>query len=71
MARKQWFAVLRKSVRCDVVIAGAGITGALMADTLSAADLKVVVTDRRDAGQGSTSASTALHQDEIDTPSHH
>ncbi len=54
--------------RCDVVIVGAGITGALMADTLSASGMRVIVLDSRDAGHGSTSASTALLQYEIDTP---
>lgn len=59
---------LRGDARGDVVIVGAGITGALMADKLSAAGMKVIVLDSRDAGHGSTSASTALLQYEIDTP---
>lgn len=53
--------------QADVLVIGAGITGALLADALSAAGLDVVVTDRRDVASGSTSASTALLQYEIDT----
>ena len=51
---------LRRNARCDVAIVGAGITGALLAHQLVQAGLKVVVTDKRAAGTGSTSASTAL-----------
>lgn len=58
---------LREDVTCDVLILGAGITGAILADRLSREGLNVVVLDRRDAGQGSTSASTAMLQYEIDT----
>ncbi|GMA14726.1 FAD-binding oxidoreductase [Deinococcus metallilatus] len=53
--------------RADVLVIGAGITGALLADALTGAGLDVVVLDRRDAAFGSTSASTALLQYEIDT----
>ncbi|WP_328774659.1 NAD(P)/FAD-dependent oxidoreductase [Deinococcus aquaedulcis] len=53
--------------QADVLVIGAGITGALLADALSEAGLDTVVLDRRDAGFGSTSASTALLQYEIDT----
>jgi len=52
--------------RCDVVVIGAGITGALVADALTAAGLDVVIVERRESGSGSTSASTALIQYEID-----
>ncbi len=53
--------------RCDVAIVGAGITGALLSQSLSQAGMDCVVLDRRDAGSGSTAASTALLQYEIDT----
>lgn len=53
---------------CDVAVVGAGITGALVAWQLTRAGLDVVVLDRREAGLGSTAASTALIQYEIDTP---
>jgi glycine/D-amino acid oxidase-like deaminating enzyme len=51
---------------CDAVIIGAGITGALVADALSAEGLAVVVLDRRAPACGSTAASTALITYEID-----
>jgi glycine/D-amino acid oxidase-like deaminating enzyme len=57
---------LRTSERCDVVVMGAGVTGALVADSLTSAGLDVVVLDRRESGIGSTAASTALIQFEID-----
>jgi len=56
--------------RCDVAIVGAGISGALVADAVSAAGASVVVLDQRDAGLGSTSASTALIQYELDEQLH-
>ena len=59
---------LKQDVECDVVVLGAGITGALVADKLVAEGLDVVVVDKREAASGSTSASTALLQYEIDTP---
>ncbi|MCF3650560.1 NAD(P)/FAD-dependent oxidoreductase [Synoicihabitans lomoniglobus] len=52
----------------DVAVIGAGITGALAADRLARAGHDVVVLDRREAARGSTAASTALLQYEIDTP---
>lgn len=52
----------------DVLIIGAGISGALVADSLSAAGLRVIIVDRRSPMAGSTSASTALLQYELDTP---
>ena len=58
---------LSAAEQADVLVIGAGITGALLADALTRAGLDVVVTDRRDAAFGSTSASTALLQYEIDT----
>ncbi len=47
---------------------GAGITGAVIADALASAGKKVAVVDRRGLARGSTLASTALVQYEIDTP---
>lgn len=61
------YPALHERIDCDVLIVGAGITGALIADTLSAAGMRVCVIDRREAGWGSTAASTALLQYEIDT----
>ncbi|QOW22257.1 NAD(P)/FAD-dependent oxidoreductase [Novilysobacter avium] len=61
------FPPLQNDTRCDVAIIGGGISGALIADTLSAAGHEVVVVEQRDIGWGSTAASTALLQYEIDT----
>ncbi|MGD9919980.1 MAG: NAD(P)/FAD-dependent oxidoreductase [Pseudorhodoplanes sp.] len=62
-------APLRKDMTTDVLIAGAGITGAMIADALAEAGLAVTIVDRRDDPvKGSTVASTALVQYEIDTP---
>jgi len=52
--------------RCDVLVIGAGLTGALLADALTARGQSVIVIDRRHPGHGSTSASTALLQYELD-----
>ncbi|CAN5790430.1 FAD-dependent oxidoreductase [soil metagenome] len=61
------FPRLAASARCDVAIIGAGITGALTANELSRHGHHVSVLDQRDAAWGSTAASTALIQYEIDT----
>lgn len=61
------FPPLAQDIRCDVLIVGAGITGALIADKFSRAGLSVCVVDQREVAYGSTSASTALLQYEIDT----
>src|SRR5688572_29024784 len=54
------------NARCEVVVIGAGITGALVADALCAEGRDVIALDRRQPGLGSTAASTALLQYEID-----
>jgi glycine/D-amino acid oxidase-like deaminating enzyme len=64
------YPALREDVACDVLVMGAGITGALIADELVRAGLDVRVVDRREAGWGSTAASTALLQYEIDVELH-
>jgi len=56
------------SIEPDVIVVGAGISGALITDALVTAGKSVAVFDRRGPLQGSTSASTALLQFEIDTP---
>ncbi|BDU15167.1 NAD(P)/FAD-dependent oxidoreductase [Lysobacter auxotrophicus] len=53
--------------RGDVAVIGGGITGALVANELATAGHGVVVLEQRDIGWGSTAASTALLQYEIDT----
>lgn len=57
-----------RKLQVDVLIVGAGITGALVAYELVKAGAIVAVVDRRPVGSGSTPASTALLQYEIDTP---
>lgn len=51
----------------DVIIVGAGISGALMAHALSGS---VLIVDRRKPVRGSSAASTAMIQHEIDIPLH-
>jgi glycine/D-amino acid oxidase-like deaminating enzyme len=59
---------LRGDIETDVLIVGAGITGAIAADVLTQAGLTVAIADRRSPVRGSTAASTALLLAEIDTP---
>lgn len=61
-------ATFSRDIKADVVVVGAGITGASIADALEAAGAKVAVVDKRGLAQGSTVASTALVLYEIDTP---
>ncbi len=61
------FPRLERDLRCDVAIVGGGITGALIADEFAGHGHEVVVVEERDVGWGSTAASTALLQYEIDT----
>jgi len=61
------FPRLEQDHACDVAIIGGGITAALIADELSRHGHDVAVLEQRDVGWGSSSASTALLQYEIDT----
>jgi glycine/D-amino acid oxidase-like deaminating enzyme len=61
------FPPLLDDLRCDVAILGAGITGALIADEFAAHGHSVALLDQRDVAWGSTAASTAMLQYEIDT----
>lgn len=63
----QAFPPLEADLHCDVLVVGGGITGALIADELSANGHEVALIEQRDIGWGSTAASTALLQYEIDT----
>ncbi|MFD1796422.1 FAD-binding oxidoreductase [Paracoccus aurantiacus] len=54
--------------RFDTIVVGAGISGALTAEALSRAGQSVLILDRRPPVRGSTPASTAMIQHEIDTP---
>lgn len=59
---------LTRDVQCDVLVVGMGISGAVIAEALAAAGHSVVAIDRRRPMAGSTSATTALVQYEIDQP---
>ena len=63
----QAFPRLASDHRCDVAVLGGGITGALIADELASHGFDVAILEQRDIGWGSTAASTALLQYEIDT----
>ena len=59
---------LRHDHACDVLIVGGGITGSLMAYQFAQEGYKTILIDKRDISMGSTSATTALLQYEIDEP---
>ena len=60
---------LRRSVNTEVVVVGAGISGSMIAQALTEAGKRPLILDRRRAALlGSTAASTALLQFELDTP---
>ena len=75
--RPVWFAYraptiptqkLTRDVKADVAIIGMGISGAMMAEALTARGNSVIAIDRRGPMKGSTAATTALVQFEIDQP---
>ncbi|KRB19491.1 MULTISPECIES: NAD(P)/FAD-dependent oxidoreductase [Mesorhizobium] len=59
---------LTRDVKTDVLIIGMGISGAMMAEALTADGHSVICIDRRGPLKGSTAATTALVQFEIDQP---
>ncbi len=59
---------LTRDIRCDVLVVGMGISGAMVAETLTGEGHNVAMIDRRGPLKGSTAATTALVQYEIDTP---
>src|ERR1700678_4368345 len=62
-------APLHRSLRVEVVVVGAGISGAMIAQALTQAGKRPLIVDRRHAALlGSTAASTSLSQFELDTP---
>lgn len=54
----------------DIVIVGAGLTGALLAEALSARGRSLLVIDRRMPFTGATAASSAIMHAEFDVPLH-
>ena len=63
-----YFHPLEDDLSTDIVIVGSGITGALMAHELCRAGIECCVIDKRSIATGSSAASTALLQYEIDVP---
>ena len=59
---------LARDINTEVLIVGMGISGAMIAEALTGVGLSVVAIDRRGVIKGSTAATTALIQYEIDTP---
>jgi len=59
---------LRRDCATDVLVVGAGISGAMVAESLADAGLRVMIVDKGKPLAGSTSASTALLQYELDVP---
>jgi glycine/D-amino acid oxidase-like deaminating enzyme len=57
---------LKRDRRCDVAVIGGGITGALVAHRFAQAGIQVILVEGREIGYGSTGATTALIQYEID-----
>lgn len=57
---------LDRNLAVDVLIVGGGITGSMMAEYLARQDRKVCIIDRERPGFGSTAASTAMLEWEID-----
>lgn len=75
--RPVWFAYraprvpatkLTRDIRAEVLVVGMGISGAMIAEALARRGHDVVMIDRRGPVQGSTAATTALVQFEIDEP---
>lgn len=61
---------LKKDVECDILIVGGGITGSLIAHQCVNDGYDVVLIDKREVCNGSSSATTSMLQYEIDTPLH-
>jgi glycine/D-amino acid oxidase-like deaminating enzyme len=62
------YPALDSDIDCQVVVIGGGVTGALVSYRLVEAGIDTILVDKRDIGWGSTSASTALLQYELDVP---
>jgi glycine/D-amino acid oxidase-like deaminating enzyme len=58
---------LHHDLRCDVAVIGGGITGALVAHRFAREGVHTVLLEAGEIGHGSTAATTALIQYEIDT----
>ncbi len=65
--RMPLYAPLAENLRCQTVVIGCGISGALVSYYLANAGIKTIAIDRREPCTGSTAASTGLLQYETDT----
>ncbi|MGH1515935.1 NAD(P)/FAD-dependent oxidoreductase [Chryseobacterium sp. JK1] len=59
---------LKSNEECDVLIVGGGITGSLIAHQMIEDGYSVILIDKRELCNGSTSATTSMLQYEIDIP---
>jgi glycine/D-amino acid oxidase-like deaminating enzyme len=59
---------LHSSMRCRILIVGAGITGSFLAERLSRVTRSIVIVDRHVPHTASTAASTSLVQWDLDAP---
>ncbi|ROI04096.1 MULTISPECIES: FAD-dependent oxidoreductase [unclassified Chryseobacterium] len=59
---------LKSNEECDVLIIGGGITGSLIAHQMVNDGYHTILVDKREIGNGSTSATTSMLQYEIDVP---
>ncbi|MFZ4861347.1 NAD(P)/FAD-dependent oxidoreductase [Sphingobacterium sp. Mn56C] len=59
---------LKENASCEVLIVGGGITGSLVAHQCIQDGYKTILIDKREIANGSSSATTAMLQYEIDTP---
>lgn len=59
---------VRENLETEILIVGGGITGSLIAHQCIADGYKTILIDRREIGNGSTSATTSMLQYEIDVP---
>ena len=60
------YPMLQKNIVTEIAVVGGGITGALISHALMEHGYQVTLIDKRDIGQGSTSATTSMLQYEID-----
>lgn len=65
---KHSYPSLREDSDTDLLIVGAGITGALMAHAAVKRGYRTILIDKREVANGSTSATTSMLQYEIDVP---
>ena len=61
---------VRENLETEILIVGGGITGSLIAHQCISDGYETVLIDRREIGNGSTSATTSMLQYEIDVPLH-